>query len=62
MSPQEYLLQVRMSKARELLRQTDLPINVIAREIGYEDPLSFSKIFKKRYNVSPLQYRRNEES
>ncbi len=61
MSPQEYLLQVRISKARELLRQTDLPINVIAREIGYEDQLSFSKIFKKRFGVSPMQYRRNEE-
>lgn len=62
MSPQEYLLQVRMGKARELLRQTNLPVNVIAREIGYEDQLSFSKIFRKRFGVSPMQYRRNEEA
>ena len=58
MSPQEYLIQVRLSKARELLRQTDLPVNVIAREVGYEDQMSFSKIFKKRVGMSPLQYRK----
>ena len=58
MSPQEYLIQVRLSKAKELLRQTDLPINTVAREVGYEDQMSFSKIFKKRIGISPQQYRK----
>lgn len=62
MSPQEYLLQVRMGKAKELLRQTSVPINRVAREVGYEDQLSFSKIFKKRFGISPTDFRKLSEA
>lgn len=63
MSPQEYLMQVRMNKASELLMTTDLPINIVAPNVGYENPLTFSKMFKKRYGLSPENYRKkNEES
>ena len=58
MSPQEYLMQVRMDKSRELLLSTDVPIYVVAQEVGYSDQLAFSKIFKKRYGISPEQYRK----
>ena len=58
MSPQEYLMQVRMNKSRELLLKTDVPIYVVAREVGYSDQLAFSKIFRKKYGLSPEQYRR----
>lgn len=65
MSPQEYLMQVRMEKSRELLLNTDVPILVVAREVGYSDQLAFSKIFRKKFGLSPDQYRkkhRNEYS
>ena len=62
MSPQEYLLQVRMDRAKELLRQSSIAINLVAREVGYEDQLSFSKIFKKRFGISPTEFRRSSES
>ena len=58
MSPQEYLMQVRMEKSRELLLNIDVPIYVVAQEVGYHDQLAFSKIFKKKYGLSPEQYRK----
>lgn len=58
MSPQEYLMQVRMDKSKELLIKTDVPIYVVAKEVGYNDQLAFSKIFRKKYGLSPEQYRK----
>jgi AraC family transcriptional regulator of arabinose operon len=62
MSPQEYLMQVRMKHACDLLKETDLPIKMIASSVGYENALTFSKIFKHKEGVSPLDYRKNGES
>ena len=62
MSPQEYLMQVRMKHACDLLKETDLPIKMIASSVGYENALTFSKIFKQKEGVSPLDYRKNGES
>ncbi len=58
MSPQEYLMQVRMNRGREMLMQMDEPVYVIAQSVGYEDQLSFSKIFKKKFGLSPENYRK----
>ena len=43
---------------KKTLRKTDVPIFVIAKEVGYDDQLAFSKMFKKKYGLSPEQYRR----
>lgn len=61
MSPQDYLLNYRMSKACGLLKTTNLPVSTIANQVGYEDPLTFSKVFKKHYEVSPKTYRIQHE-
>ncbi len=58
MSPQEYLLQVRMSKSKELLQQKNITIGMVANEVGYDDQMTFSKVFKKRFGISPSDYRR----
>lgn len=58
-SPQEYLIYVRMNKAKKLLKQEDLSIQNIAYSVGYPDPFAFSKIFKKEVGLSPSQYREN---
>ena len=58
MSPQEYLMKTRMRHACELLENTDLPVRVIAGSVGYENALTFSKIFKQKYGVSPVDYRK----
>jgi AraC family transcriptional regulator of arabinose operon len=56
-SPQEYLLQYRMHQGCKLLLETNLPIQEVARRIGYDNPLTFSKMFKHIYGVSPSNYR-----
>ena len=60
-SPQQYLIRVRMRHGAELLRGTDQPIKEIARKAGYEDSLTFSKAFKIYYGVSPKVYRLQPE-
>jgi AraC-like DNA-binding protein len=60
-SPQEYLVNLRMEKAKSLLKRTDLPINSVAQAVGYGDQLAFSKIFKQYYGMSPRAFRNQEE-
>ncbi len=57
MSPQDYLMKYRMEKACELLRDSRLSIADIARSVGYEDPLLFSKMFKKKIGIPPRNFR-----
>ena len=57
-SPIEYLLQVRLSKAAELLQRTTKTISEISLECGFSDSNYFSRQFKKRYNFSPRDYRK----
>lgn len=57
MSPQEYLMNVRMEKARGMLETTEYSIKSIAENLGYENGLSFSKVFKRQFRISPEKYR-----
>lgn len=56
-SPQEYLLSLRMEKACNLLGNSQLTIGEVSMQVGYMDQLTFSKIFKKTKGVSPKLYR-----
>ena len=60
-SPKEYLLYVRMQNAKSMLRRTKRSVAEVAFQVGYHDPLSFSKIFRKKIGMSPLQYRSMKE-
>lgn len=60
-SPQQYLINYRLEKARKLLKSTNLSISEISESVGYPDPLSFSKIFKMYYKASPTEYRNQPE-
>ena len=57
-SPQEYLLQCKFKNGCRLLAETDYPVQRIAEMVGYDDPLAFSKVFKRTYKISPTEYRR----
>lgn len=61
LSPQEYLVNYRLNKACGLLKTTNLPVNIIASQVGYDDPLTFSKVFKNFFEVSPTTYRDQRE-
>ena len=56
-SPQEYLLQIRLTRARQLLTQTDWRIMDIASAVGFEDSLHFSRLFHQKCGCSPSDYR-----
>lgn len=53
----DYIQNLRMNKAKELLLTTDLPVSQIARIIGYTEVSGFTKAFKKIEGVSPNKYR-----
>lgn len=52
-----YLTQLRMNKALELLNKTDNKMHIIAIEVGYQSANYFSYVFKKYYGVSPSKYK-----
>jgi two-component system response regulator YesN len=53
----EYLTSVRISKAKEKLRTTNLKSSEIAYRVGYNDPHYFSHVFKKETGFRPTDYR-----
>ncbi|MFB9184260.1 helix-turn-helix transcriptional regulator [Dactylosporangium sucinum] len=53
-----YLTGVRMHHARQLLAQTKLPVEAIADRVGYCSPKRFRVLFKRTFNVTPTEYRR----
>lgn len=55
-TPNEYLTRYRISQACELLRGGGLPISAVANSVGYEDPLYFSRVFKRITGVSPRSW------
>lgn len=57
-TPYQYLLNVRIEKAKELLKNTDYPIRQIAKMSYLGDTYQFTKKFKERTNMTPLKYRK----
>lgn len=55
----EYVLKLRMERAKELLEDEDNKIIDIAERLGYTDNHYFSKAFRTCYSISPSQYRKN---
>lgn len=55
-TPGQYLYQLRMNRARELLYAKQYSVQQIADLLGYPDPFSFSKAFKKYYKVPPSKF------
>lgn len=58
MSPLEYVHTLRMEEAKQMLESGEAPIEAIAEEVGYEDAGFFSRLFKRRVNLTPAQYRK----
>jgi len=58
MKPSDYLINIRMEKAKELLRSTDMMTKEISTAVGYEDERVFMRRFKKHTGLTTGQYRR----
>ena len=60
-SPIDHLMRVRVQKAADLLRHTELSITQIAYECGFADSNYLARYFRKVMNQTPSQYRNNEK-
>lgn len=56
-SLQNFLIHYRIDKACDLLKNASLSIGDVSRSVGYDDPLLFSKLFKRNKGIPPRQYR-----
>lgn len=56
-SPQEFLINYRMTKAAELLKLTELTIKDISNAVGYPSQLHFSRAFKNTFGIPPREWR-----
>jgi transcriptional regulator GlxA family with amidase domain len=56
--PMDYVHALRMEGAKEMLETGSSVIDKIGREVGYEDPASFRRIFKRKVGLTPSHYRR----
>lgn len=57
-TPHNWLVRLRIDKARQLLAVPQLPVTEIALAVGYQTPSSFAAAFRKVAGVSPSEYRR----
>lgn len=57
MSPQRYLLDVRLRHAGTMLRDSRLPVTEVAASCGFSDPNYFSRVFRKYSGISPSEFR-----
>ena len=61
MSPNKYLMDIRMKKAADLLADGELTVAEVSYKVGFEDPSYFNKCFKAAYGVVPSKYVRSAE-
>jgi len=61
-SPIEYLLNIRITKAKELLQKTDKTISEISELCGFSSANYFGLVFKSKENISPLAYRKHQRN
>ena len=57
-SPKQYLLNIRMNNAQNLLETTDYTVAEIAAIVGYDNSLYFSRIYHKQKGQAPSDYRK----
>ena len=62
MSPLQFQLSERLRTARNLVANTNLPIQEIASRTGFASPAYFTRYFKDATKMSPLEYRRAQST
>ena len=60
MSIKEFILDVRLKRAAQLLKDSDLTISEISDRTGFANPKYFSVCFKRRFDISPSDYKKQE--
>lgn len=62
LSPQEYMISLRIKMVKEYMSQSNLRIKEIAKNTGFYDEYQMSKLFKKHEGISPIAYRAKDTS
>ncbi len=57
-----YIARIRLETSVHLLKMTSMPVGEVALKVGYENHASFNKAFKKRFGISPQEYRLDHET
>ena len=57
LSPYKYITQSRLEKAKELLRDRNLPIVFICQEVGFKNQSHFTRVFRQHFKITPKAYR-----
>jgi transcriptional regulator GlxA family with amidase domain len=57
-TPINYIQALRIEESKQMLETTDATVESIGREVGYQDPVSFRRMFKRLCGLSPADYRR----
>jgi transcriptional regulator GlxA family with amidase domain len=55
--PMDYIHGLRIERAKQLIESTEQAIDEVGRDVGYEDPASFRRIFKRFVQITPSEYR-----
>jgi transcriptional regulator GlxA family with amidase domain len=58
MSPLEYVHNLRLEEAKQMLEISDDSIDTVANQVGYEDASFFSRLFKRKVGTTPQAYRK----
>lgn len=59
MTPMQFIISIRITNAQRLLRITDYNITEVAAIVGYDNPLYFSRLFRKQTGIAPSEYKKN---
>lgn len=62
MSPSEFIMEQKLTAAVQIIQHENLPVKELAARCGFTDPGYFIRRFKRRYGITPAQYKSQEES
>jgi transcriptional regulator GlxA family with amidase domain len=62
MSPLEYVQTLRIEESKQILETTDLSVEAVAVQVGYEDSSFFGRLFRRTVGLTPAQYRKRFRS
>lgn len=57
MTPLDYVHAMRLEEAKQMLERSDMPVEEVANEVGYEDASFFGRLFRRKVGMTPAQYR-----
>jgi len=60
-SPHEHIMRIRLRRVCELLSHTSWPLERIAKDAGFKYPDYLGRVFRKRFGVTPGQYRKQQQ-